>query len=145
MGEVRVCYFVPGLPAFRRGNHDAAATKARKVVGDIGPGEAQRFRQSGRVSRSPEDLEEDPRSGWVAHRTTETVHHIQTRRKSQHLVTIHSLMSNRESVAEVLLDLSRVTEPVAGHEENKPSSRHRAGRGPSPARWCGGWLACDRP
>lgn len=71
--------------------------ETREMVRDIRPCQGQRLRQPGRVPGGFEKLQENPGAGRIGHRTAETVHHINTRRKGQHPLTIHLILFDRSS------------------------------------------------
>lgn len=57
-------------------------------------------RELSRIARSIQQRQQNPGTSRVGHRPTQPVHHIETRSKSQHTLTIHSPLNRCESGSE---------------------------------------------
>lgn len=65
------------------------------MVGNIRPAKSQRIRKLGGVTWCFKKLKKNLGSGRVGHRAAQTVHYLDTRRKSQHAMTIHRILTSR--------------------------------------------------
>lgn len=89
---MRVGDLIPGLTTFRLRDDDAAPAQAGEVVRHVRPGEVEVAGKLSRVTRLPEEGEQDAGSSRVGHRSTQPVHDVHPRGKGQHTVTIqHTL------------------------------------------------------